>query len=296
MNRDCEIVRDLLPNYIEKLVSNGTKEYITNHISECSECKTIFEEMGENAFIETAQSLEAEEAEIRLIKKHKRKMQIWKFIIIALLSMITLAIVSIGSMYIPKFLIMKNAYTKIQEISNGNNYKFTVKQFQTDYTSQEYFEHTNIYYYKDGKYKLESFSKNKEDYSIYYGDKNSDTKICLDENKKTKEYQHNEYKNIFNVFGSIDYYVKNSSALLGTIIRDDVYNGKECYVFRFGNNDTISYREIWIDKETMMQVREIQEIYNHSHIERTFSIEFNIITEKDVTLSNANEYIMENPD
>jgi len=292
MKRDCEIVRDLLPNYIEKLVSNGTKEYIINHIAKCSECKTIFKEMSEDIAVETSQMLEAEEAEVKLIKKHKRRMRMWKWII----SMIMLVFVSVGIMYIPKFLVMKNTYNKMQEILNWNNYKFTVRQYNTDYTSQEYLEYTNIYYYKDGKYKLESFSKDEKNAVICYGNKNSDTKIYIDENRKTKEYQHNDYRNVLDIFGTMDYYFNNSSALLGTRMRKDIYNGKECYVFRFGNNDTISYREIWIDKETMRQVREVQEICNYSHLEQTFSIECNSVTEKDVTLSNVEEYSMENID
>lgn len=44
MKNDCEIVRDLLPVYMEHLCSDSSKAYIEEHISMCSECKKIMEE------------------------------------------------------------------------------------------------------------------------------------------------------------------------------------------------------------------------------------------------------------
>ena len=37
--KNCKIVQDLLPNYIEKLTNNETNKYIESHLNECSECK-----------------------------------------------------------------------------------------------------------------------------------------------------------------------------------------------------------------------------------------------------------------
>ena len=36
-NKDCNLVRDLLPNYIENLTNNDTNLFIENHLKECSE-------------------------------------------------------------------------------------------------------------------------------------------------------------------------------------------------------------------------------------------------------------------
>lgn len=38
-NRDCSIVRDLLPLYIDDVVSMDTKQFIKEHISECADCQ-----------------------------------------------------------------------------------------------------------------------------------------------------------------------------------------------------------------------------------------------------------------
>ena len=33
--KDCKIVQDLLPNYIEKLTNEETNNYIEDHLKEC---------------------------------------------------------------------------------------------------------------------------------------------------------------------------------------------------------------------------------------------------------------------
>ena len=43
--RECKIIQDLLPNYIEKLTSEETNNYIEEHFKECSECKQVFEDL-----------------------------------------------------------------------------------------------------------------------------------------------------------------------------------------------------------------------------------------------------------
>ena len=43
--KDCKIVQDLLPNYIEKLTTEETNQFIEEHLKECDECKTVLENM-----------------------------------------------------------------------------------------------------------------------------------------------------------------------------------------------------------------------------------------------------------
>ncbi|MHB8125355.1 MAG: zf-HC2 domain-containing protein [Desulfitobacteriaceae bacterium] len=41
----CEIIKDLLPSYIEGLTSNHSNEEIEKHLENCKECKTFHQEM-----------------------------------------------------------------------------------------------------------------------------------------------------------------------------------------------------------------------------------------------------------
>lgn len=41
----CEIIQDLLPSYIENLTSEESNKEIKNHLSDCEECKKVYQEM-----------------------------------------------------------------------------------------------------------------------------------------------------------------------------------------------------------------------------------------------------------
>lgn len=46
MNK-CKIVQDLLPLYADNLCSPETKEFVEEHLKECEDCQTYFEEMAQ---------------------------------------------------------------------------------------------------------------------------------------------------------------------------------------------------------------------------------------------------------
>ena len=65
----CNVVRDLLPNYIEGLTSGETNTDIEEHLSECEDCTKIKETMEEGRASENAEGKKDE----RLFKKLKRR-------------------------------------------------------------------------------------------------------------------------------------------------------------------------------------------------------------------------------
>ncbi len=42
-NRECSIVRDILPLYVENVISDDTKQFVDEHLSHCAECKNELE-------------------------------------------------------------------------------------------------------------------------------------------------------------------------------------------------------------------------------------------------------------
>ena len=44
-NKDCELVKDLLPSYVDGLTSDETNEFIESHVKECPECKALLNDM-----------------------------------------------------------------------------------------------------------------------------------------------------------------------------------------------------------------------------------------------------------
>lgn len=85
-SRNCEIVLDLLPNYIEKLTSQGTNEFVEEHMQECTDCKTVYE--GMKTEIQTEQMPEVKEFG-KFLKGIKKKY-------VHILEVIALAIGMIG--------------------------------------------------------------------------------------------------------------------------------------------------------------------------------------------------------
>ena len=87
MKKNCSIIRDLLPNYIENLVSEDTKQYINRHIEKCEECKQILKDMKVDNFEEFASALEkeAEARVVKIIRRQKRLKFIFKAIAVILL-------------------------------------------------------------------------------------------------------------------------------------------------------------------------------------------------------------------
>lgn len=98
--RDCQIVQDLLPNYIESLTNVETNLYIEEHLNECNECKSILENMQKDLKVN---NLKRDTREIKYIKMYNEKMRILKFIIIIILA-IALTIMTYYYFY------MRNAY------------------------------------------------------------------------------------------------------------------------------------------------------------------------------------------
>ena len=45
MKNDCDIINDLLPNYVEDICNDTTNAYIQEHLSTCTNCNAIYEAM-----------------------------------------------------------------------------------------------------------------------------------------------------------------------------------------------------------------------------------------------------------
>lgn len=70
--KDCKIVQDLLPSYIENLTSKDTSEYVEGHLKTCEDCTKVYNDMKSDLKVKST----TPKAEIDYMKKARKKMRI----------------------------------------------------------------------------------------------------------------------------------------------------------------------------------------------------------------------------
>ena len=63
MNKDCEIIKDLIPLYVDDVCSTETKEFVEKHLKNCNECQKIFapmEKASPNKIFKNSDTIEIE--------------------------------------------------------------------------------------------------------------------------------------------------------------------------------------------------------------------------------------------
>ena len=81
MKNECSIVRDVLPLYLESMVSEGTADFVKEHLKVCAECSAEFETMKadektDHAGIENNEQRKHDTNALIAIKKKLKKRRI----------------------------------------------------------------------------------------------------------------------------------------------------------------------------------------------------------------------------
>lgn len=324
MKKECNIIRDLLPNYIENLVSKDTKEYIEKHINECSDCKNVLEIMQEGKNREIDKEREEEKIELDYLKKYRRKMFMPK--VLAVIGIIAVIIfVIIGGNFSVNYMrytsIAKNIKESSEKMKDLNNYStYMIYYNDNKETGEIELAHAEEYYYKDGKYKQVNkwFEGNKakdvmeavgngDIISIEYGEVDKDQKIKVypKENKLnyfsaySEKYHYIDHLLYANVLGeiisadNINWRANFAIDFIHNSIRNDKFMESECYVIRTEQDDDNKYQELWIDKESYRLVKEVNggrnsviTLYNIGSVTDA-DVEFNQAEYQDYTVTNA---------
>lgn len=151
--KDCKIIRDLIPNYIDGLTSQESNEYIEKHLETCDECTTYLNDMKSHIELKEKETIKAE---VDYMKKAKKKMNIGK----KLLAIIGLLFVIIGMLFWREIyqgcmyadICLKYMYWQDQIINKGS-YQLKVNQ-GSNYS---------IMYFNKNKRVIETFDINNKD-------------------------------------------------------------------------------------------------------------------------------------
>lgn len=96
MKISCEIIKDLLPLYLDGVCSNDSKALIEEHLAECDSCKAELQAMkGELFMNDKEQNLKEAEAVKKLSRRWKKGMlkSLLKGVLITLLVIAAVALV-----------------------------------------------------------------------------------------------------------------------------------------------------------------------------------------------------------
>ena len=98
MNNKCNLIRDILPLYVEDMVSTDTREFVSKHLEHCEACRAEFEHMRKPADI-------IPDADIVPLKRIKKELFIKRLQTVFLTAILACAIVTVlfGILTSPKF-------------------------------------------------------------------------------------------------------------------------------------------------------------------------------------------------
>ena len=287
-NKECDIIRDLLPNYMDNLTSKDTNAYIEDHINGCSECSTILKNMQMDYNVKKEDKKTKEFVDFA--KKYKRKFRSLKFLVIfSILFIILIFIVSTTR----KYMILSSSNEKLHNVFKLNNYYYRHDLYSEDNIT------TTEFYKKDDKYMVVHSFYNKITHEVDYP-------------RDVLTYYDGEYTYFYIEEGK--YYFKESSdssrdiltrekakisdillASLFSKIDTETINGKECYRIVPSNmlNEDNSYagKINYIDKKTGIPIRSISQSDLNKYttiFEET--IELDSVTDDDFVIPNVEEY------
>ena len=299
--KECKIICDLLPSYIDELTTEDTNQYIQQHLGNCRDCKQVLEEMKKDF---KTNIIKKDTREVKYIKKYNMKMKILKFILLGILLIFLFS-------YIRKVIILVGLNNKSNEYTNSSNFYMKTINF----TSAAEIMTTLENYKKDGKYirKIKSLSESsKVSTTEYYNGENLNVYNEIELEKKDGEYvlrktaslnsdKHVIYEPIIPNVIDIRHPIRFIGMPIFSTISSEKCNGKDCYrivLYSFGDNDGTIY---YIEKETGLLLRSIGVSSMYAKVDgekydmiTDYQYEFNVVIEEDFIEPDIMEYDIEN--
>ena len=132
MKNECSIVRDLLPLYVEKMVSEETAEFIKEHLESCSECKKNWESCIEPQITQPTPQ-ENEPAPLINIKRKLRAKKIRAVVITAVL-IVALAVgfFAVSAKHFSEWYMIAGEISDLTLDQNGKLVSFTLQEDDGD--------------------------------------------------------------------------------------------------------------------------------------------------------------------
>lgn len=210
MKMKCDIVRDLLPLYVEKITSEASDREIEEHLKECEQCRLVYQEIR-TPDLQIQYNRTPAESFHRYVKKKKRKIGVKAAVITAAVIMlfVVIRLVAIGSLI--SFLALEGKKAQLYEDTDINHYMW----YMGDAAEKEY---ANKWGMDEGIFPEEISDKmNVLDYKMVYYDPwdaqylsylviEYDEKLYELELQRLRQFESKEYLGYFGAEGFFDNY------------------------------------------------------------------------------------------
>ena len=115
MRVTCDVIRDVLPLYLEDMASEGSYAMIEEHLAQCEACKNYLDEM--KAFITPPVDIDI--SPLLKIKSTMRKKKLQTAVFSMMLSLV-IGVIAMAFLTAPEYLPHGEASVTINEIGNGS--------------------------------------------------------------------------------------------------------------------------------------------------------------------------------
>lgn len=115
----CDIIKDILPLYIDDVVSDDTKNMVEEHLQSCEECRKEVLLLGKDIVVPIA--VEAQRAEVKVLKRLKKHYKNKKIITVVLSVILAIGILNgiYAALVLPENVIPYDASKiKIEELGD----------------------------------------------------------------------------------------------------------------------------------------------------------------------------------
>ncbi len=266
-NKNCKIIQDLLPNYIEKLTNEETNHFIEEHLKECDECKKVLDNMKKELEVNNSKK---DDREVKYIKKYNSNL---KFLRNVLLLIIILAFIIIGR----KTFILNSLGNKAEMIKNSQNYYLKLESYNAGKMT------ITEAYYKNEKSLITITSYSQElgiaKQTLY---KSGKERISLLDKGKIKTITKMGDILVQPITFTSDNFFMNLYTAITTSVEKINLNGKDCYIIRDGDT------EKFIDVDTGLAIKMIDNTNNRTV---DYHYEYGIVKDSDIVKPDTTGYV-----
>lgn len=302
--RECKIVQDLLPSYIENLTTKETKVYIEEHLEKCQSCKQVLERMKQEFNLNITKK---DNREVKYIKKFNKKINILKLII----SLILVVFIILTAR---KVIIISSLSKNAENTINTSNYHtVTYSYYLEDYSKTEVFslgdkkKIITTQRKDNGINKITIFARKNESSS------ENDKKYIANIYREVKDKKDGKIEKVVNLNQEIEIFVNPQNVTktenylqlfvysILSSVKDTTFNGEECYYisnFKSVNNNL--EEGMYVNKSTGLPISSIAYEYKNPDGTRgrvptsDYIYEFNEVKEEEFVEPNIDEYKVTN--